>query len=460
MEYRMGLSRRAKHLRLRALTEGQTDRIHKTALRTLGEVGLDVQDEDTRKRLKDAGCREGEDRYVLFPEDVVEESVSTVPPAMVIYDQNGHVAVDTDDAVPRFSPGSGCIEVLDYKTETHRPVVLQDILETARLCDRLSNIDLVASLGSPSDVPPHEEALATARAIVENTPKPFDFLGHDENETGRVWQYLADVAGGWEHFSARPFAIDLTGATSPLKLGDEACRRLRFAASKRLPVICFPAVMPGATAPITLSGALAQAAAEILAGIVVHQLEGPGAPVVSGAAIIPLDMRTGNICYGSPEYALICQATVDYLRDRGIPAWSGSGCSEAHTVDAQAAAEAGMNIIVSVLAETSWTHNLGFLSSGKTGSLEMLLLCDELAGMASRIAAGVTVDEEALAFDVIQRVGKTGAFIAEDHTLEHARTEMWMPALFQRMSRPQWGESGGRTMHQRLKEKLTDLLHD
>ena len=450
--------RPAKNLRLRVLTEEETPQIHKAALRTLHEIGMDVHDDETQERLKDKGCRVGENGYLIFPDDVVERAIVTVPSKIVLYDRNGNVAIDTEDTTPRFSPGSGCVDVLDCETDRHRPCVLQDIIKTARLCDKLPNIDLVASLGSPSDVPPHEEAIQTVRAIVEHTTKPLDFLGHNETETARVWQYLADVAGGWESLSRKPFAIDLTGATSPLKLGEEACRRLRFAASRCLPVVCFPAVMPGATAPVTLSGALVQAAAEILGGVVVHQMEHPGAPVISGAAIIPLDMRTGNICYGAPEYALICQATVDYLRDIGIPSWSGSGCSDGHTVDSQAAAEAGMNLLVSALAGTSWTHNLGFLSSGKTGSLEMLVLCDELAGMASRIAAGIMVNDEALAFDVINRAGKTGSFIAEDHTLAHARTEMWVPSLFQRITLPQWAESGAIPMAQRIKEKLRELL--
>jgi len=453
-------TRPSKKLRFRVLTKKETGQIHKTALKILRETGMDVHDDETQKSLKDIGCQESENGYLIFPEGVVEEAISTVPSKIVLYDRNGNVAIDTGEATPRFSPGIGCIDVLDYETGTIRPCVLQDIVKTARVCDKLSNIDLAASLGSPSDVPPHEEAIQTVRAIVENTTKPLDFLGHNEVETAQVWQYLADVAGGWESLSRKPFAIDLTGPTSPLKLGEEACRRLRFAASKCLPVVCFPAVMPGATAPVTLSGALAQTAAEILGGIVVHQMERPGAPVISGAAIIPLDMRAGNICYGAPEYALICQATVDYLSDIGIPSWTGSGCSDAHTVDSQAAAEAGMNIFLSVLTATSWTHNLGFLSSGKTGSLEMLVLCDELAGMASRIAAGIIVDEEHLAFDVIKKAGKTGSFIVEDHTLNHVRTEMWIPSLIQRMTLTKWTDSGTKSMQERIRDKLKILLNE
>ncbi len=454
------LMRPPKNLRFRVLEEEGTRQIHRTALKILREIGIDVRDDETRGRLKDMGCRDGGNGYLTFEEELVERSLSTVPPNLVLYDRSGNVAVDTGDPTSRFSPGTGCIDVLDFETGVHRPCVREDIVKTARVCNRLPQIDLVLSLGSPRDVPPHEEAIQTVRAIVENTAKPLGFLGHNETETGQVWQYLADVAGSWEALAEKPFAIDLTGPTSPLKLGVEASRRLRAAASRCLPVVCFPAVMPGATAPMTLSGALAQTAAEVLAGIVVHQMERPGAPVMSGAAILPVDMRTGNLCYGGPEYALICSATVDYLGDLGVPSWSGSGCSDAHTVDSQAAAEAGMNMLMSVLAGTSLTHNLGFLSSGKTGSLEMLVLCDELAGMVSRIAAGVRVSEDTLAFDVVRNAGKSGAYITEGHTLAHARTELWVPSMFGRIPLPQWTQSGAKSQQVRLKEKLRELLNE
>jgi trimethylamine--corrinoid protein Co-methyltransferase len=216
--------------------------------------------------------------------------------------------------------------------------------------------------------------------------------------------------------------------------------------------------MPGATAPVTLAGALAQFAAETLAGIVIHQLEGPGSPVISGGGILPMDMRTGSISYGGPEYMLICLAEVDYLRDIGIPSWSGSGCSDSHTVDAQAAAEAGMNILASALTGTSFTHNLGYLSAGKTGSLEMLVLCDELAGMARRFASGMRVSEETLAFPVIAECGKNGEYLASEHTLRHFRTEMWVPSLFQRSALNPWIDSGSKPTRERIREKIRALL--
>jgi trimethylamine---corrinoid protein Co-methyltransferase len=449
-----------ERLKLRVLSREETDRVHQAALRILSEIGIAVREGDAQKILKQKGCREGNDGYLLFEEALVYEALSSVPSRMALYDRKGGVAVDTDDTLPRFGPGGNCLNILDHRTGVHRPCLRQDIVETARLCEKLPHIDAVLSLGSPSDVPPQEEALETVKAITENTSKPLAFIAHDEIESDQVWTYLSEVAGGWKSLAEKPFALELTGPTSPLKIGEEACRRLRRAARRRLPVVCFPGAMPGATAPVTLAGVLAQFAAETLAGIVIHQLENPGSPVISGGGILPMDMRTGNISYGGPEYMLIGLAEVDYLHDIGIPSWSGSGCSDSHTIDAQAAAEAGMNILASALTGTSFTHNLGYLSAGKTGSLEMLVLCDELAGMARRFARGISVSEETLAFPVIAGCGKTGEYLVSEHTLRHFRTEMWVPSMFQRSALTPWIDSGSKPMGERIREKIRDLLNE
>ena len=53
-------------MRLRILSREQTRTIYRTALRILREIGMDVRDPDTRQRLLQAGCREGEDEYPMI----------------------------------------------------------------------------------------------------------------------------------------------------------------------------------------------------------------------------------------------------------------------------------------------------------------------------------------------------------------------------------------------------------
>jgi trimethylamine--corrinoid protein Co-methyltransferase len=445
-------------MRLNLLSETDAQAIHRAALKILCEIGLAVKDLETREMLKKAGCQENSDGYLLYTEKLIERIIATVPSKMILYDRNGQVAVDSSGTRPYFGPGLNCVNILDHRSGEHRLCSLKDIEATARLCDRLPNIDFAAGLGNPSDVPPTEQAIATVRALAEATTKPLAFIGHNDVEAEQIWNYLADLAGGWEAFSARPFAIDLTGPSSPLELGEEACKRLRFAARHHLPIVCYPAIIPGMNSPISMAGALAQSAAEILAGIAIHQLEQPGAPVISGSSILPMDMHTAQIAYGSPEYMLACLGAVDYFNHLGVPSWFGAGCSDAHTVDTQAAAEAGMNLQTAVMSGTSFIHNLGYLSAGKTGSLEMLVLCDELAGMAKSFSSGIQVNEDTLAVEVTRRAYKNQSYIKDKHTIQHVRTAMWKPALFRRTTLENWHTSGSETLQKRTRARLMDLL--
>ena len=229
--------------------------------------------------------------------------------------------------------------------------------------------------------------------MIENTKKPAAFTGHDEVEANAIWSCLADAVGGWANLADKPCGLDLTGPVSPLKLGDEFCRRLKMAAERRLPVVCFPALFPGMSGPLTMAGSIAQSSAESLAGVVIHQLTNPGAPIMAGSSILPIDMRRADLAYGSPELMLAGIGAVDYFNSIGLPCWVGAGASDAHVPDLQAAAEVGANMALAALAETGFVHRLGFLSGGRTGSLEMLVLCDELASMTNGFAQGVVVDE-------------------------------------------------------------------
>ncbi len=90
----------------------------------------------------------------------------------------------------------------------------------------------------------------------------------------------------------------------------------------------------------------------------------------------------------------------------------------------------------------------------------MLILCGELAGTARRVAAGVSVNQDTLTFDVVARRAKSGSYLQDDHTLNHVRTESWTPSLFGQSDLDTWRESGSTEMRARIREKLRELLDE
>jgi trimethylamine---corrinoid protein Co-methyltransferase len=403
------------------------------------------------------GCLETDSR-IHYPQEVVQKALKTVPRQITFYTQDGARAFSTADATPRFGTAVNCVQVLDPKTDAYRPCLLSDIRDHGRVQDALPHIDIAASLGYPSDIAAEDESLLSVRALLETTRKPIFFTGHDEHIVRRIWQDMAASVGGMATLAAKPVGLDLIGPISPLKLGGETCQRLIMAARLMLPVVCYPAIFPGMACPLTLAGAITQAAAESLAGMVISQIAQPGAPVMSGASVMPMDMRRADMAIGSPEYTLAGLGAADFFNHIGVPNWVGSGCSDAHDIGPQAFAEAAAGLQATCMAPTALTHNLGVLSSGRTGSVEMLIACDELAAMSTKFAAGIDVTNETIAVDVIRRAAPDNTFLTDPHTLARYETEMWMPNLFQRNSLENWQEEGQAHIRTRLKDRLSDIL--
>ena len=433
--------------------------IHDAVKTVLWKVGAGVEHQQTADMLvKQHGCRRGENGFIHFPPDVIDQAISTVPEKILLYDIDGNIRVDTSSRTSSFCPGHNCVRILDFRTDELRSCSLNDIRETAKLCDLLPNIDMVCSLGYPSEVPPEDEVVETVRAMYENCRKPAALLAHDEIIQERMMSVIAEMSGGWSRLADKPVSIELMGPVSPLKLPEELCLRLINCARWRTPVVCYPATFPGMSSPISTAGAIVQSSAEALVGIVIHQIIEPGAPVLSGSAILPMDLRQANLAYGSPEYMLAGLGASDYFRSIGIPSWVGAGCSDSHAFDAQAAAETGANLAIAALAKTPFVHNLGFLSGGRTGSLELLTLCDEMIGWTTKMSAGVEVNAETIAVEVMERAVPGNEFLTDPHTQDRFLTENWYPNLSERSDAEAWMAAGGNDMQARIKQRLRELL--
>jgi len=451
-------SRRERALALELVEAGGAKSIHRVVLKILAEIGVIIEHDGTRKLLIDAGCAEGDDGYVRIPPDQVERALETVPSKILLYDQNGKVRVDTESRVTTYCPGHNCVRVLDHQSGELRPGVLDDIIRTAKVSEQLPNLDMVCTLGYPTDIPAEDEAVESSRAMLEHSAKPSAILAHDEVIQERILTLMAAVSGGWGNLADKPITLELMGPVSPLRFPDELCLRLINCARWRIPVVCYPATFPGMSCPVTTAGSVAQSSAEAIAGIVIHQLVEPGAPVMSGSAVLPMDMRQADLAYGSPEYMLAGLAAADYFKTIGVPAWIGAGCSDSHDFDAQAAAEAGANLAIAAMASTPFVHNLGFLSGGRTGSLEMLVLCDELIGWSTRMGAGCELDDDAIAYEVVKRAAPDNSFLIDRHTQDRYLTENWYPNLLERSDADAWLERGAVDLRGRIRQRLDELL--
>jgi Trimethylamine:corrinoid methyltransferase len=220
-------------------------------------------------------------------------------------------------------------------------------------------------------------------------------------------------------------------------------------------------VIAGATTPVTLAGAIALQNAEVLAGIMLSQLVNPGTPVVYSAAGTNADMRSGSLAIGSPEDALFSLVNGQLAKYYNIPCRISGALTDSKLVDAQAGYESMMNLMTAQMAGGNFIlHGVGILETYNCTSYEKLIMDNELIGMVKRINRGVEVNEDTLAFDVIEEVGPEGAFIGHLHTLMNFREELYMPSLSDRNTAVKWKADGAKSAEQNANAQWKKMLEE
>ena len=441
----------------RLLTEEQIKEIHRASLEILETVGVRVSHEEGVQLLKDAGCRVKGNEVVQIPNWLVEEAIRSTPSRITIYNRKGEEAMRLEGRTIHFGLGTDLISTVDLKTGQTRRSLLQDVVNAATVADYCPEIDFIASFGLPGDVPINAMYIECARAMMESSIKPIFFTAAAREDLAVIIEMAAVVAGGEEALREKPFLIHYSEPTAPLTHSHNAVRKLLLCAEKGIPICYPPGDILGATIPVTLAGGIVQANAEALSGIVLHQLKSKGAPIISGFAAIPLDMKTGTFSYGAPEVRLTNSAFADIYHYYGIPMWSTVG-SDAHGLDAQAAMEHAFGTLMSALDGANLIHDVGYLGQGLLGHPAAIVMCDEIISYVKRIIRGFDIGREEMALDVIRKVGPGGNFLSVMHTKAYFQRELWRPKFVNRDSPRAWMDKGGRSYEELVIQKALEIL--
>ncbi len=438
-------------LRLRVLGEEGVKRVHEATLRLLSDVGVVLTHPYARGLLLDHGAHTSGDR-VLIPADLVESCLTRCPRKVKIQGRDPQKAIELGDGSWHAHNVGGVPNISDG--EARRQAKRKDVAEAARLLDALPNVSSVTPLFTPHDVPGVSMALWMYYDTVTNTTKPIHGPGVQTASEVRALVEMARIAcpDGTLTVGVSPL--------SPLSFPDDVVEAIIEAAHLDIPLGPLPCPIMGATAPMSIAGALVQQNAEVLASIVLAQLVRPGLPIIYTGRLSVMNPRTGLSVWGNPEIGLISAATVEIGHHYGLPVNVYGLCTNAHTPDIQSGYERALNVLVPILAGADEISGVGELEGGITSSLVQIIIDDEILSSIKRIRRGFEVNEETLAVDVIARV-MTGSrnFLAEMHTVKYLRQgEVWLPRLAVRESWHEWEKTGQRGIVERAKEKVAELL--
>ncbi len=440
------------------LTKDQIKEIHLSTLRVLETTGIRVMDEEALEMLSGAGCRIKNNQVVQFPGWLVEECIRSAPSLVSVYNRKGHYAMQLTGSKAYFGMGTDLLNTYDIETGKLRLSQLQDVVNAAKVADYFKEIDFIASMALPHDVPTNLSYIEQFKAQVENSVKPIFFTAAGAEDLSIIFEMAAAVAGGEKQLSEKPFLIQYSEPTSPLTHSPGALKKLFLCAEKGIPICYVPGILTGGTAPVTVAGSLVTGNAEALSGIVLHQLKAKGAPIISGFGNCRMDMLTGTCIYECTEYRLQISATADLYHHYEIPLWGCAGMSDAHCLDQQAGIEAAISLIMAGLNGSNLIHDVGYLGQGLIGSPASIVMCAEIISYVRHFIRGFDIGPEVMGLDVIQEVGPGGDFISHAHTEKFFQQEQWQPMFRNRQDIESWKNQGSKTYGEIVTQKAREIL--
>jgi trimethylamine--corrinoid protein Co-methyltransferase len=447
---------------LRVLGDDDVRLVHRRSLEILSETGLVLHSKNLAKAMADLGCpADLESTKVRFPPEMVEKAIATTPKRLVLGGLDPHKDVVMGDGFTHLaSDGQGSFAV-DLETGRRHDSTMEDLARSAILCDGMDYIDIYWPMVIASDVPSKLRTLRELVTCYRYTGKHVQTDVFSPDEVPHFINALKAILGSEDEVRRRKILSVVCCSVSPLQYDGnmlEACAEL---ARWEVPINVLPMPICGATAPVSLLGAVLMNNVEVLGALTIFQQVVPGAPVIFGSSASILDMRTGLFAVGAPEEGLINGACAEMARHYGIPSFASGLASDAKEPGFQAALEKACNSITPVLCGADMLGGVGLLETCQCLYLEQLVFDEEVWGFVNRIKAGINGGDEYVFSDLLETVGPGGHYLAEKSTRELLRKgEHYVTKLISREPHEVWVGSPKRDLGAWAREKVRRLLID
>ena len=448
--------------RYRPLSDSAIQRIHTSALDILESVGFADPLPSCVELVTAAGGRLNDAGRLCFPRSLVEDVLAKACRRFTLHGLDPERSLDIGDDRVHFGTAGAAVEILDLETREFRPTTLLDLYDTTRLIDTLDNVHLALRTLICRDMEePQDLDINTAYALLAGTTKPFGQGFALPESVPRIATMFDMALGGEGKFRQQPFFLAANCfVVPPLRFAEDNCLCLEAQVRAGMPVILISAGQAGATAPAALAGAVVQAVAECLAGLVYVNLIAPGHPVLFGTWPFISDLRTGAMCGGSGEQAVLMAACTQMGLFYDLPSSIGAGMTDSKIPDAQSGFEKGYTTALAAQAGANMINESAGMHASLLGvSLESLVIDNEMLGNVLRTVRGVEVTDETLSVDTIGEVAAGPShYLGHPQTLGLMEKDYVYPELSDRSTPDQWREAGATDIVARAREKVRRVL--
>jgi len=458
--------------RMRFLTESEIAELKEKVGRFLSERGVELQHPGMLAKLAEAGAQvDRSSGLVRFPLKLQEQALQSVPLSFSLSSPSSGDAPGSGKTAAALSvphpksgfyicTGTGGRGYLDPETGKYRPLTLTDVRTWGRLAGALEHIDLCA-FPTPTDAPPETVDVHSLAALLGSTTKHVWIQPHTEQTLPYLFELCAVRAGGKENLKGHPLASIIACSLTPFRFKSMDIEVILQACDYGLPVHLSSLPVIGGTSPITTVGTVLTAAIEVLAMVIMTQIEKPGHPVFALATALAMDMRSGRAVKACPEALQANALGAQFLTEAyRLSVHTAGLTSDTFATDGQAMVEHSLYGLMVAAAGAAVLGRAGELEAAKTFSPLQLIVDDEIAaalGRLRQLQGELSLAEQSTAWEDILAVSPGGHFLETEHTLRHCR-EVFQPRLFVRQSRDAWTAEGEKTLIDRTRDRFRELL--
>ncbi|PIE13893.1 MAG: methyltransferase [Rhodobacterales bacterium] len=447
------------------LTQPQMQRIHHAALEALETIGLADAPPSGVTYLTGAGAIPGDDGRIRFPRALIEDTLARANREITLFSRDGQNDLLLKGNRVHYGTAGAAVSIVDVQGRAYRDSTLQDLHDAARITDRLDNVHFLQRPMVARDITDnHEMDLNTVYACCAGTTK---HIGTSFTEPGFVsgaLEMLHMIAGGEDKWRATPFVSNSNCfVVPPMKFATESCGVMERCIEGGMPVLLLSAGMAGATAPSTIAGAITQAVAECLAGLVYVNAVKPGHPAIMGTWPFGLDLRSGAMTVGSGEQALLTAGCAQMHKFYDLPGGAAAGAADSKLPDMQAGWEQMCSNVMAGLSGLNMVYEAAGMHASLLGFChESLILSDDLIGQAMRCVRGIEVTDETLALDQMAAVcmGGPGHYLGTDQTLGRMQADHVYPRFGDRSSPKEWAELGKPDLVEKAIARKEEILSE
>ena len=439
--------------------------IEQTIFQLLDEVGLSQAPDTGVKKMQNYGAVLGEDNRLRFPKGIVKKALKDTKKNITLYGQDQKHDIHLKKNHVHYGTAGAAVNVVDSFKKTYRPSEAQDIYNAACIAEKLDNIHFFQRPMVATNIEdPQEMDLNTLYACVSGTQKHIGISFTEADFIKPACEMLHMISGGEEQWRARPFISNSNAfVVPPMRFSTESCLVMEECIEAGIPVLLLSAGQAGATAPASIAGTIAQATAEVLAGLVYVNSIKPGHPCIAGTWPFVSDLRTGAMSGGSGEQGLLSAACAQMLAHFDLVSGAAAGMCDSKLPDAQSGYEKGSTAVMAGLAGLNLVYESAGMHASLLGfSLESMVIDNDMLGQCLRCVRGIEVNNETLSFNAIKEVclDGPGHYLGHDRTLAVMESEYVYPDISDRSSPKEWKENDNPEIIDTAHKEVKNILEN